>query len=397
MNGIVLMTFTGIFGPALAAFFILYAAFILAFTWRLFFPGKRDDRPAPENPDTAPCLPAVSVIIPVRNEAGHMTRILEEMRGQDYPRDLLEVIVADDQSDDLTMELARSFSGRYPQLSVVSALSDGTTDPAGGKKRAIQRAIRLAKGEIILCTDADTTHGPRWISSMAGCFTGSRVRMVLGPVVFDPAGNLLQKMQALEFMGIMGTTAGSAGLGRPVMCNGANLAYRRSAFLDTGGFEKNLRYHSGDDQFLMNSVRSRYGKKAIVFNRDREAIVATEPEACLSGFIHQRIRWVSKSRGYRDPLVIAVGLVTWLVHLLLFAGLITGIFRPAVLCIVLAAWSGKILLEYPLVRFMSRFFRKMGLLVYYPVAQVFQLVYVPLTGLLGLFLPYRWKGRKIRR
>jgi len=62
-------------------------------------------------------------------------------------------------------------------------------------------------------------------------------------------GNLLQKLQSLEFLGIMGTTAGSAAMGIPVMCNGANLGYRRAAFIAGGGYSGNLQFGSGDDQF----------------------------------------------------------------------------------------------------------------------------------------------------
>ena len=218
-----------------------------------------------------------------------------------------------------------------------------------------------------------------------------------GPVVFNREKNLLQKVQSLEFMGIMGTTAGSAGLGYPVMCNGANLGYRRSAFMDTGGYAGNLVFASGDDQFLMASVRKRYGKDSVSFNMDVQAIAGTEAEASMAGFLGQRIRWVSKSRGYRDPVVIGVGIVTWCIHLLLLGGIISGLFYPRILALSLALWLVKILLEYPLVSIMVRFFGKKELVGYYFIAQAFQLVYVVLVGFLGLFLPYRWKGRKMNR
>jgi poly-beta-1,6-N-acetyl-D-glucosamine synthase len=393
------MDFTEAYGLALVVFCVPYAAIILAFTYGLFYPVKSRDPEARGRADpeilSSPVL--VSVILPVRNEAGNILRILGEMQGQDYPGHLTEVIVSDDQSGDATMDLARSFAGRYPEFQLVLVPSAISGNDPGGKKRAIQRAVEVAGGEIILCTDADTTRGPHWISSMAACFGDTQLRMSLGPVVFDPAGNLLQKIQSLEFMGIMGTTAGSANLGWPVMCNGANIAYRRSAFTGTGGFEGNLEYRSGDDQFLMGSIRKQYGKRAVMFNRDPASIVTTGPESSLEGFIHQRIRWVSKSRGYRDPVIIATGLATWLVHLLLLAGFLAGIFNPSILMLTLALWLGKITLEFLMVWFMRRFSGKKGFSGYYLLAQAFQLVYVPIIGILGLFIPFRWKGRKASR
>ena len=192
----------------------------------------------------------------------------------------------------------------------------------------------------------------------------------------------------------MGTTAGSAALGYPVMCNGANLAYRRDSFLQTGGFSGNLKYLSGDDQFMMGAIRKHYGKGSLVFNIDPLSNVGTVPEATLTGFIHQRIRWVSKSRGYRDPVVIVVGAVTYLIHTLLLSGMLAGIFYPTILSFSLLFWLVKILLDYPMVWIMMRFFGKSSLTGYYFIAQLFQLIYVPVAGILGLMLPFRWKGRR---
>jgi hypothetical protein len=129
-------------------------------------------------------------------------------------------------------------------------------------------------------------------------------------------------------------------------------------------------------------------------NFDKGSAVGTAPEATLAGFFQQRIRWVSKSRGYRDPVVLSVGIITYFTHLLLLAGILSGIFLPVLLSLSLLLWVVKMLIEYPMVWMMNRFFGQRQLTGYYLPAQVFQLVYVPLAGMLGLFLPYRWKGRK---
>ena len=178
------------------------------------------------------------------------------------------------------------------------------------------------------------------------------------------------------------------------MCNGASLAYRRTAFVETGGYVGNVQFASGDDQFLMAAVRKMYGKHSVVFNLDPAAVVSTGPEGTLKGFLNQRIRWVSKSRGYSDPVVIGVGMVTWFVHLFLLAGLAAGMLFPSMLWLSLGLWVVKMMAEFPMVWIMNRFFGKRKLLRYYLAAQAFQLVYVVFAGLLGLFLPYRWKGRK---
>ena len=401
------MGLEGIYCLMLVIVLVTYGSIIVAFTFGLIKQFGQKNNPlfslfrhfaiSPSPPVMqSPCHP-VTIILPVRNESGNITRILSELRNQDYPLNLMEIIVTDDFSDDDTMDLAGRFAKQFPEVPLVLLYPEKGNPEETGKKRAITRAVNLAKGDLLLCTDADTMHGPGWISSMVAGFVSEKIQMVLGPVTFTNERNLLQKIQSLEFMGLMGSTAGSAGLGYPVMCNGANLGYRRKAFVETGGFTGNLKYRSGDDQFLMSSIRRHYGSKAIVFNSNSRAVLSTEPESSLSGFLNQRIRWVSKSRGYRDPVVIAVGIVTWLVNFLLLTGIIVGFFFPAILLTSLVLWLIKILLEYPLVRIMIRFFGKKELYGYYFIAQVFQLVYVVLTGILGLFLPYRWKGRTSQR
>ena len=377
-----------IYAIALFPIMAIYGFIIIAFTLGLL----KIHRGVPS------CVPQttriVSIIIPVRNEEKNIHRILGEMRRQDFPKTFMEVIVTDDFSEDSSMAIVGSFANQYPQFPLMVVRSPSGEITAPGKKRAIERAVARAKGEILLLTDADTTRGPGWVSSMVSRFGTAEIQMALGPVFFCMEENLLQKIQSLEFLGIMGVTAGSAALGYPVMCNGANLAYRRDAFLQTGGFSGNHRYASGDDQFMMSAIRKHFGPRSLVFNFNSVATVGTGAESTLQGFLNQRFRWVSKSRGYSDPFVILVGLVTWLTAMMLLGGLAAGIFFPKILFPAMLLWSLKIALEFPMVWMMSRFFGKEKLLKYYLPAQVFQLVYVPLAGLFGLFLPYRWKGRR---
>jgi hypothetical protein len=229
---------------------------------------------------------------------------------------------------------------------------------------------------------------------MMSGFNRKEIMMVLGPVSFKEGRNLLQRLQVVEFKGIMGTTAGSAAIGFPVMCNGANMAYRRFVFESVGGYSANMDYVSGDDQFLMSSVRRKFGRKAIVFMFNSGAIVSTDAENTLMGFLHQRLRWISKSPGYRDPIVVASGLVTWFMIILIFSGIVTGFFISSIMVFTILMMMIKMVVDYRLVRRMSLFFGKKETLPYYILAQFFQIVYVPLLSLTGLFLPFRWKGRR---
>jgi cellulose synthase/poly-beta-1,6-N-acetylglucosamine synthase-like glycosyltransferase len=336
----------------------------------------------------------VTVIIPVRNEEANIRNILAEVAGQDFPSEQLEVIVADDLSGDRTMALAEEFALRHPDLPLRLVYApEGVTDYPPGKKAAISRAVATAGGDILLFTDADTFREKGWISAMTGPFADTGIEMVLGPVFYTGEKNLLQRLQSLEFLGLMGVTAGSAAIGHPVMCNGANLAYRREAFFSTGGFLENTGYPSGDDQFMLGAVKKMYGSAAIRFTCDPRALVGTLPEATVAGFLNQRMRWASKSPGYRDPAVIAVGMVTFLVHLLLLAGLALGLTPALSIRIPLLVWVLKMAVDFPVVWLTGGFFGHRKNLGYYVLAQLFQLLYLPVAGVAGIFFSYSWKGR----
>jgi len=339
----------------------------------------------------------VSLIIPARNEALTILKCLNDLIDQDYPGYLLEVMVTDDFSEDHTIEFVHSFIKKHPEFNLSIVSLKEFTPSESGKKKALSRAINVASGELIITTDADTTHETTWITSIVNLFITHKPYMILGPVAFHHEKNFLQKIQSLEFIGLIGITAGAVGLNYPLMCNGANLAFRREAFLKIGGYQDNYQYASGDDMFLLSKFLKNYGKKSAIFLGNPQAIVYTQAERTWNGFINQRIRWISKSRGYSDPFLLTLSVYTWLVHFILLAGVFIGFNNPHLLVVSIVLWFAKILAEYPLVLKMSGFFNKKHLLIYYFAAQLIQLIYVAIFGILGNFLPYRWKGRNFRR
>jgi len=116
------------------------------------FEGLRAAEP-PDDP------PAVSVLIPARNEAHNIERCVGSLVAQEWPR--LEVIVLDDRSEDGTGDLARAAGG--DRVRVLS----GSELPAGwvGKNWACHQLAEAARGEWLLFTDADTEHAPGTVSA----------------------------------------------------------------------------------------------------------------------------------------------------------------------------------------------------------------------------------------
>jgi GT2 family glycosyltransferase len=103
-------------------------------------------------PATLPALPAVSVIVPARNEEACLGGCLQSLvRQSGVP---VEIIVVDDHSTDRTREIALSFSNQQVRVIEAGPLPAGWT----GKNNAVTAGSKAALGEWLLFTDADTIH-----------------------------------------------------------------------------------------------------------------------------------------------------------------------------------------------------------------------------------------------
>lgn len=121
--------------------------------------------------------PLVSVIVPARNEAMNIERSVRSILATEYRP--IEVLVVDDRSSDTTAEiverLARS-GGAEGRLRLVR----GAELPEGwfGKSWAIVQGYRVARGDLLLFTDADTWHHPELLPRTVTVLTAERVHLV---------------------------------------------------------------------------------------------------------------------------------------------------------------------------------------------------------------------------
>ncbi len=341
--------------------------------------------------------PFISVIVSIRNEEGRIPVLLQSLLTQDYPRDRFEVLISDDFSEDSGPALIVKFLHDHPGFPVKLITPEPGRDRVKGKKAALTRAIRVARGGIILCTDGDTKPVSEWMVSMVSPFSDERIMMALGPVFYTRSGNILQRLQETEFLGVMGVTAGSAYWGFPVTANGGNMAFRRQCFFETGGFYQHIRFSSGDDQFLMLAIREGYGKDAIRFVFDRQAVVETDAVAGVREFFDQRVRWLSKSRAYREGYLILAGIVTFLPIVWIITAGAKGVlgFTPLWMAMTAGLIFWKAAVDFFPARMMYRFRGHGGGLWFLFPAVLVQLLYVPVTAVIALFRPFRWKGRRV--
>ena len=337
-----------------------------------------------------PLKTKVSVVLPVRNESENILQCLEKISSQNYPTELFEIIVVDDSSTDNTVDLVREFISR--KFSIKITLLELSKLNLSSKKLAITQAVNVSTGEIIITTDADCTMVPDWIKSLVEYYEEYKPAMIIAPVCFNDEKNVFQKMQSLEFLSLISSGAASVKLGIPAMCNGANLVYEKKAFLKVGGFDKNNKYASGDDVFLMHKIKSSLNGK-IAFIKNYNSVVQTKPQPNLNYFFNQRKRWVSKSRGYTDFPTILIALIVYLNNLSIILCLAFSIFYPMFLKYLLLIFALKFIIDFPILLGISTFTKKKKLMYFYIPLQIAYPVYVVVIGIMGLFGNYQWKDR----
>ncbi|MCW3103653.1 MAG: glycosyl transferase [Bacteroidetes bacterium] len=334
----------------------------------------------------------VAVIIAARNEENNIGACLEALLAQSY-RGKVSVIVVDDHSDDRTAAILREYAGRYPQLTVLNA--EGT-----GKKAAILTGIRSTDAELIITTDADCVMESGWIESIVSFYEATGAAMVVAPVAFVNEKGVFEKMQSLELMALMGSTCGALHYGRAILCNGANLAYRREAFHAVNGFTGIDAQPSGDDVLLMYKISRRY-KGGVKFLKRREAIVYTPAKRTLREFSEQRKRWASKPFGAFNVETKAVSLIVYLFCLFIilmallsaFASVKSAVCQPFFqICLILTGI--KCVFDFLLLFLAASFFRKKHYLYLFLPEQFIYVFYVVLAGLFGNRGRFEWKGRK---
>jgi len=343
------------------------------------------DKPLTENK-------RISVIIPFRNEEKHLPDLLDCIIRQTYPPQFLEFIFVDDHSTDKGPELITDLIEKE-QLGHFTLLRL-TSEDGFSKKAALKKGIEHSHGELIITTDADCIMGQSWLSQIVSFYNKEKCSVISAPVYIMPEKAFFSKLQSLEFMSLIGSGAGAISIRQPFLANGANLAFERKLYDELQGYSSNLNYVSGDDVFMLIKAKQ---KHEIRFLKNIESIVSTSAAIDLKTFLYQRIRWASKSKGYRDAVALITSLSVFMLNFILIVSLVLGLIDLHFLLLSGLIFILKALIDFPLMLSVSNFFKAAKLMWYYVPMQIFYPLYIVTTAFLSLFIPFEWKGRKQRQ
>jgi cellulose synthase/poly-beta-1,6-N-acetylglucosamine synthase-like glycosyltransferase len=330
----------------------------------------------------------VSVIIPVRNEEANIEYLLNDLVRQDYSAKLIDIIIVDDHSSDLTPLIVGRFSKNHTNIRLISL---GETK--SGKKSAMKTGVHESRFPLILTTDADCRLPSNWVTMMVNCFELNGSDLIAGPVIIIGGSGFLSRFQQLEMFSLVGSTAGSITTGNPVMCNAANLGFKKEAYLasENPSYDK---FSSGDDVFLLHEMQGK-GRK-ISFLKHGKFFVTTHAEPDLSGFLNQRKRWTSKSLQYRSKPAIYTAILIFLINIYAVILFLCGLSYPGLLIIAMFIFILKSAIDFPFLYSVTGFFGRKNLMWYFPVIQIVYFFYISFTVIFAFTSGYNWKGRVVK-
>jgi poly-beta-1,6 N-acetyl-D-glucosamine synthase len=268
----------GLFNFILVASYCLLGLIVLKTIFFVSFSWRHSHAHTTKHPKRLTSYPLVTVIVPSYNESVTVANCVESLLSQTYKN--IEILVVDDGSSDNTLAIAVGIAKKYkPKVNVF-------TKKNGGKASALNAGIRQAKGEIVVCIDADSMFLKDTVEQLVLSFQGdSDVAAVGGNVKVANRRNLLAKQQALEYItGLTLHRRTFAQLGCMQVISGAIGAFRRDAMLKVGGYSRDTIVEDMDNTIEL--VKRGY---KVVYNP--KAIAYTEAPEDLKSFMKQRYRW----------------------------------------------------------------------------------------------------------
>jgi biofilm PGA synthesis N-glycosyltransferase PgaC len=348
----------------------------------------------------------ISVIVAIRNEAENIKNLINSLLAQNYLKKNLQIILVNDHSTDVTVELIQTHIALDKHFLFLELPTH-----VRGKKQAITYAIQHAKGKLIVTTDADCIFHPNWLLTIYNFYQQKQAKLISAGVKMLPQReqekrqnqteskqqnreqNLLDIFQILDFSTLIGVGAACIAMQKPTMCNGANLAYTKEVFEEFGGFEGNEHLASGDDEFLLQKIATKYPND-IHFLKNKEAIVSTTTQQTWKDFFQQRKRWASKWNLHKQWQTQTLALFIFVFHLTALLLPLFVYFGKISITQMLFFLGVKMCIEFIFVGSFLQFLQLTHYIIFIPFIGILYPCYAFIMGIAANFKGFEWKQRQ---
>ena len=368
-------------------------------------------------------IEGLTTLIPFRNEALRIQPLLNSLSKIQVPG-AWEIVFCDDHSNDESVDIIRNFIATNPQLNVKIIHLAAAEN---GKKSALSTGITEAKFDIIHTTDADCRLHPNLYFHLLKSIQQPNVELVLGRVEFithfdsqrhnihsnlesqghlnnpnleSPAEpkrsnqnthRLLQQYQLIENSALIALGYSEFLKKNPAAANGANLLFKKSAFLHLGGYHGNTQYASGDDVFTLEKFIL-HNPDSVAFCTHPQASVISDVESDFDVFKNQRIRWMKKTFLQKTQKTALkqtfMGLFLLGFWVIAIEAVLSGHYESMALL-----WLGKLCVDAACVSLLLRNHPQKPCLPDIIYCSILQIFWLPTLGILAANKQFSWKGR----
>lgn len=329
-------------------------------------------------------LPSVTLLIPFRNELENLPDLVEELYKIDYSQ--LRIILVDDHSEDGSFDFLQEKFESDHRVRILKS-------PGVGKKEAIEFGLKASASELIVCSDADCSFSKAWVKEMVAPFSDPQVQFVAGPVISSGGTHFFQRFQQIEWSSILLLTHYFFIQKQPLICSGANLCYRKSAFDAVKGYDQNRQHLSGDDEFLLKKISAHFGGQSCVYLPFLENLVFTKPQESISSLFNQRIRWAGKWKVHRDIAHALSAVFSFFIQVIWIGTVFLLFFGGFGVLTFIVVWAVKVLAERRAMGKVLRGFELDLSFLDFLKTGIIHPIYVIIVGLGAVLGKFTWKGR----
>ncbi|MBX7046325.1 MAG: glycosyltransferase [Ignavibacteria bacterium] len=326
----------------------------------------------------------VSIVVAAKNEEKIISKCISSLKELSYPKENLEIFLINDKSTDTTKEIMLKETQGLDYFKVIDSSSENGSN-LKGKANALDTAIKQAKGEFILGTDADCLVNKDWVQETIKYYD-DETAMVCGITYINFSQSVYHKMQALDWVYLQTLASASSGINMTLSCIGNNLSFRKETYEKLGGYG-NIKFSVTEDLALMQEMHAK--NYIIKYPINKNSLVETQACKNLDELFKQKRRWFRGGLKI-NMLGLLLGIEMYPVNLLLIFGLFFLNWKIYLLFLLIKMISEIVLISKPM-----SIYKFTSLYKYFIHFQFFFAFY-------GLALPWtflfntkiHWKDRK---
>lgn len=228
-------------------------------------------------------LPKVSILIAVRNEEHNIPKLIEGLNDQSYPKEKIQILIGNDDSEDQSLDLLMRAANDQIQIVDIRDQVSGLQ----GKMNVLAQLVKLAKGQLLLYTDADMSLNPEWIEGMVSS-VDTNPGLVGGFTSIQP-DNYFLALQNIDLHFGQGMLKTLNDLGISISVLGNNMLVRKSKLDAFGGYE-HLDFSLVEDVSLLKRLTEKGDNAVLSYNELTHIYTSGEPNWTL--LMNQRRRWM---------------------------------------------------------------------------------------------------------